>query len=154
LGRVRVTAPSGARISLGVAQGAASPLSTHLAPGTYEVVAVLADGHELRQHVVVRAGASEEVPFQAPTPVAPARPTDSVEKPRVVLHGGVPVLGIAVSSLTVVLAGTAVGLGVGAVQARDAYNASNHTDAAAYNRAAALRTWTNVAWFSAAGFGI
>lgn len=47
---------------------------------------------------------------------------------------------------SVVAAGAAVYLGVSALDARDKYDESNHSDLDAYDRAKSLRLWTNVAW--------
>jgi hypothetical protein len=48
-----------------------------------------------------------------------------------------------------VFAGIAIGTGVGALDARDAFSKSGNTDVAAHDRAADLRTWANVAWIAA-----
>jgi hypothetical protein len=54
----------------------------------------------------------------------------------------------------VAFSGVAIGTGVAALSAKGTFDASNHTDGAAHDRAATLRTWTNVVWGAAAVTGI
>jgi hypothetical protein len=49
--------------------------------------------------------------------------------------------------------GTAIGLGIGALNARSTYDQSGSTSVSDYNRALSLRTWTNVSWGIAAVLG-
>jgi hypothetical protein len=56
--------------------------------------------------------------------------------------------------VSVVFSGVAIGTGVAALSARSTFLASGDLDRSAHDRAASLRTWTNVAWAVAGVTGI
>ena len=91
-----------------------------------------------------RAAGPTVVPALPPPPppaVEPARPATRRTWGFVALGGAV------------VFAGAATYLGLEALSARDEFDASQHRDADARDRAASLRLWTNVAWAGAAVSG-
>ncbi len=159
VGLVTVEAPAGTLLSLAHRHGSPAPLRIHLDPGTYTVEADFPDRSAAHRAIEVRAG--EVMVIIAPaTPLpAPHHPSPVVTPPR--QPSGVAPDGESVEITTwlgwialggsAVCAGTAVYLGLEAIEARDRYYRSAFTDASARNRAGTYRTWTNVAW---AGAGV
>ncbi|MEM1030600.1 MAG: hypothetical protein AAF928_16380 [Myxococcota bacterium] len=158
VGRIEVSAPSGARVDVAHVAGVEAPRTVHVAPGTYEVRVVFADGSQEEQRVTVAATDTMPVVFrraEGPGPV------DKLEKPFVDLEetrdeeagmsswylGGAVATGIGV-----VAGGAAIGVGVMALSARDTFVDTGETDAAARREASNLRTATNVLWL-VAGLG-
>jgi hypothetical protein len=136
LGQVVLDAPAGSTITMGHVRRAQPPVKVFLTPGTYAIQAVLDDGTEIersmdvvigQQHLDLHAG-------RAPAVV------EEAEAPTSRTLGWVAVGGAGVMS------GVAIYLGLEALEARDTFNDSGHTDAEAHDRAASLRLWTNVAW--------
>jgi tetratricopeptide (TPR) repeat protein len=72
LARVDVTAPSGARITLAHAKDANAPAHVHVAPGTYEIRVVFADGRTRAKTIAALAGRAMVVDVEPPAPVAVA----------------------------------------------------------------------------------
>jgi hypothetical protein len=145
-----VVAP-GATIAIGHARRPA-PTKVYLAPGEYTVTAIWPDGHQDSKKVSLES--SQTIAFDPPPPpaVVVEKP---IEKPRpvVTVSHAQQNVGIVMLATGVVGAGAAVYLGVRALSARDEFYASGHTDRDARDRAASLRTWTNVAWVSAGVLG-
>jgi hypothetical protein len=86
LGRVDVTAPPGARVSVAHADRLPPPAHVHVAPGRYTVIVLLADDSSRQRSVSVRAGEwahldfppeHDAAPATAPVPQAAESPTTS-----------------------------------------------------------------------------
>jgi hypothetical protein len=145
---VDITA-GGATISLAYARRSA-PTRVYVAAGSYTVEAVWPDGRRVEKKITVEIGTTiitlEPPPLppakksEPPPPPPPRAPDPSTTQQNIgigfLVFGGVG-------------AASAVFLGVRAISARDEFNASGHTDRDARERAASLRTWTNVAWLGA-----
>jgi hypothetical protein len=76
--------------------------------------------------------------------VAPRAAAADVVEPRG--SSLLPIAGWALIGSSAVIGGIAIYTGVRALDARDEYFASEFTDPSSRDEAAALRTWTNVAW--------
>jgi len=152
LGRIDVSAPPGARVSIDEVERGPAPAHLHVAAGAHAVSITFADGRSDTRAIHVGAGAAVPVALDAPAPRVPmdAPPPDaSGSRSRVTLRTtGWVTLGGAVLAT-----GTAVALGVSALSAKSQYDASGHTDLGAYDRAGSLRTATNVAWVTAGVLG-
>lgn len=144
LGLVTVEAPSGARVSVGYVEKAAAPLAVRLEPGKHSVHADLADGTSAVRSIEVTAGGRASVSFAAPEPAAP--PTTRVPGPP---PPPTWPIGWTLLGAGVVAGAAVVPLGLSALDARSAFEASGHTDRAAHDRAAELQAWTNVALVAA-----
>jgi hypothetical protein len=155
LGHLVILAPADARIDVEQVQGASSPVALYVRPGVHTVVMTNARGVRLTRTINLAAGEifnldlrSVEAPTPAPTP-EPARPRAPAET-----HPPSPpwrTMGFVALGAAVALAATATYLGVSALDARDEFVDSGETSRSAHDRAASLRTWTNVAW---AGAGV
>ncbi len=136
LGQVVLDAPAGSAITMGHVRGAQPPVKVFLTPGTYAIQAVLDDGTEIERSMDVVIG-QQHLDLHAG------------RTPAVVEEDGAPAgrtLGWVAIGGAGVMSGVAVYLGVEALEARDTFNDSGHTDADAHDRAASMRLWTNVAW--------
>ena len=165
LGHVTVDAPEGTVLSLGSRTNRPAPLKVHLDPGTYHLQAVFPDRRTAERLLEVQAGQMTVlITPAAPTPTAPPPPPAPSSQPtaqplRVDVPDGqeagtdTPVLGWLALGGSAALAGTAIYLGLEALEARDRYYDSSFTDADARERAASFRTWTNVSWTGAAILG-
>jgi tetratricopeptide (TPR) repeat protein len=152
LGRIEVRGPRGTTIEIEHIDGAPVPLTTYLSPGEHTLEARFPDGSTRQTSVKVSAGQNvqtelEPAPHEepsAPTSRAGApvrgeeRPVEPSNSQKTV--GYVMVGGAAAASLA------AVYLGARALSARDEFNDSGFRDADAHDRAASLRTATNVSW--------
>jgi tetratricopeptide (TPR) repeat protein len=155
LGHVVILAPAGARIDIEQVRGASPPVALYVRPGVHTVVMTNARGVRLTRTISLAAGEifnldlrSAEAP--APPPVSePARP----RAPAATHPPGPPwrTMGFVALGAAVALAATATYLGVSALDARDEFVDSGKTSRPAHDRAASLRTWTNVTW---AGAGV
>jgi tetratricopeptide (TPR) repeat protein len=90
-------------------------------------------------------------PSVAPAPPPNPRPAHSREPTEARPPNPWRTAGFVALGAAVALAGTATYLGISALDARDEFVDSGETSRSAHDRAASLRTWTNVAW---AGAGI
>lgn len=129
---------------------AKAPLEVHLLPGTYRVVIHDAEGVLGEREITVTAGQRSDLnlvgqfrPRVRETPPPPAReppppPSTTAKTTGFVLLG-----------TSALAAGAAIYLGVSALSARDEFIESGETDRDAHDRAATLRTLTNVAWVGA-----
>jgi len=154
LAYVVILAPADARIDLERVRGASSPVALYVRPGVHTVVIRDARGVRLTRAISVTAGeifnldlrtATAPAPRPVPEPAHPREPSEA--------HHSTPwrTVGFVALGAAVALAGTATYLGVSALNARDEFVASGKTSRSAHDRAASLRTWTNVAW---AGAGV
>jgi tetratricopeptide (TPR) repeat protein len=152
---------AGAVVSVAHVSRARAPLRVHLPPGEHEVRLELPDGREERRRVRVAGGervrltpappahrAAAAQPGKGPVRTASAPPADDSPAPGLAIAGWVTLVGAAA------LAGTAVALGVMALDARDEFDDSGWTDQSLYDEASTLRTWTNVAWVGSGVLGL
>jgi hypothetical protein len=137
LGQVVLDAPAGSAITMGHVRGAQPPVKVFLTPGTYAIHVVLDDGTTMDRSMDVVIGQQHLDLHAARSTPAVAREAGS---PTGRTLGWVAIGGAGVAS------GVAVYLGLEALEARDTFNDSGHTDADAHDRAASMRLWTNVAW--------
>lgn len=160
LGRVEVTAPAGTLVALEHVDRASAPLLVHVTPGEHAVRAVLADGQAITK--IARVGPGERITITFPTPAKQeqqAPPASQASAPRggeARPHAGpsgLLVLGWSAIGGAGLAGGAAIFLGARGLAARDAFDASGHTDQAARDRAASLRVWTNVTWATAGALG-
>lgn len=157
LGSVLVTAPAGALVSLEHVERAPAPILVHVTSGDHTAKSALPDGQAISRTVHVNAGERVTLAFDAASkPAAAAAPPSSLEpsaEPPSPGRNGRWALGWGSLGVAALAGGTAIFLGVRALDARDDFDASSHTDQAAHDSAAALRTWTNVTWAAAGVFG-
>ena len=155
VGRLSLRGPASARVSVEHVSGAALPIVVHVRPGAHEVRVVFSDGKTNTRTMTVEKGATASLEIEAPPEtttttteappdVKPEPKAEPAEPSRATRTWGLVALGGAV-----VAGGAALFLGSRALSARDEFDASAHTDGDARDRAAGLRTWTNVAWVSA-----
>jgi hypothetical protein len=125
------------------------PASIHVAPGEHGVTMTTPGNAAQQRAVQVHAGGERTISFTepeataereapapaAPVPAAPQRASGG----SALTTGGWIAIGAAV-----VLGGTAVGLGVGALDAKSEFE-EDETKAEPHDRAASLRLWANVA---------
>jgi hypothetical protein len=112
-----------------------------LVPSRYQIEITLADGQSVSETRDVALG-DQEVVIQPPEEdsrrIVIAEPSSSRRTYGWVALGG-----------AVAFSSAGVFLGLEALEARDEFNESGHTDADAHDRAASMRLWTNVAWAAA-----
>jgi tetratricopeptide (TPR) repeat protein len=162
LGYISVDEPVGAVVSVAQVERATVPVRLHVMPGSYHVL-VEDGGRTAEQDVRVGAGEVVNVRLRlpGPPPVASAPATKTVvplppprtEHPAPHASSARTVWGWIGVGGGVALSGLAIFLGVRALEEKHAFEASGLHDAAAHDRAASLRTWTNVAWGGAAVSG-
>ena len=146
LGTLIIAEPRGATVQVGHLDQASVPLSVHLDPGTHRVIVTGGEGERTERTVTLGAGEVQTLAFEPPLMAqpdlsphfAPTAPSAGLSPQRIAAW---TTLGAAVAA-----SGTAIGLGIGALNAHAAYLQSGSTSVADYNRAASFRTWTNVSW--------
>jgi len=157
MGTLIVTSAEPVRVQLDASTEVPTPARLH-APGGMHVLSVRAYGKPLvRRDISVATGrvASFEVHDESPPrpEVAPAcePPVDPA------LTAGMQhdsywitrrVVGVAVAGVGLAAVGSAILLGVNALDAKDVYN--NDPSRGTFDQASSLQTWTNVTWISAA----
>jgi hypothetical protein len=154
LGYLVVLAPAGATIDIEQVRNASSPVALHVRPGVHTVV--ITDARGARVTRAVSLSADEILNLDLRTGAAPAQPIPPERAPphersEVRPSTSWRTVGFVALGAAAVLAGTATYLGINALDARDEFVASGDTSRSAHDRAASLRTWTNVAW---AGAGV
>ncbi len=160
LGSVQVTAPAGALVSLEHVERAPAPVLVHVTPGDHTAKSVLPGGQAISRTVHVNAGERVTLAFDTPALPAGKAPSPSPDSAKPSAEPPSPgrngrwAIGWGSLGVAALASGTAIFLGVRALDARDVFDASNHTDQAAQDRAAALRTWTNVTWAAAGALGV
>ena len=159
LGRLMITAPAGATVSVAHLEQALTPVTVHLLPGSQAVSVRFADGTTEARRAEIAAAAAQSLDFQPP-PTKPQPPVSIQSAPSTTPPAAEPARPAARRTWSfvalggaVVFAGAATYLGLEALSARDEFDASGHRDADARDRAANLRLWTNVAWAGAAVSG-
>jgi tetratricopeptide (TPR) repeat protein len=161
LGRVEVAVPDGSILRVTPFVVHRTSVVFYLDPGSRRVEVEFPDGSTKTRNVTAAAGETEVVLFEqthddSKSEAAPPkrrrrkkeRPVASEDRSEERTLGWVA-LGAAG-----VAAGTAIVLGLEALKARDEYNASNHRDKKARDRADSYKLWTNVAWGTAAALGV
>jgi tetratricopeptide (TPR) repeat protein len=165
LGYLQIDEPVGALVSVAHVERAAVPLRVHLVAGMYAVRLEL-DGVVKTHEVQIGAGEAKrialEVPRQAAPKAAPAPAAEPVRVPPPEPDRPAPetdstqrTWGWVAVGVGAALTGAAVVLGLQTLSARDEWDNLAHTPSEIdkRDRAVALRTWTNVAWGSAAVAG-
>jgi hypothetical protein len=154
--RVDVVAPAGARVWVADIAGGRSPIRTYLPRGKHSVRVVFSD--QRSETVRITVGTEPQVVNIVPPPEG----QDSAEvkrseapKPEPVVEDSSSVRpwGWVALAAAGVSAGAAIGLGIGAVSARDEFSASGNKDRSAHDRAETLQNWTNVSWVATGVFG-
>jgi hypothetical protein len=158
LGTVRVTGPSGTRAQLDASSESGVPARMHAPPGTHTLAVRWADGAAERRDVTLTAGEVQAIALTRPAPsvacdhtanvVALVVPTPAVHRST----SGTPArvaIGFGLAGVGVGAGLAAIVLGVSAVDAGSASRAAP-TSAPMASHAAALTTWTHVAWVSGA----
>jgi hypothetical protein len=169
LGVVALVAPAGATVTVGGGSRVPIPAAVRVEPGEATVRVERADGASAEKRVHVEAGKTVRVsvdlpaPAPAPTPTpAPARtPAPSLSPtpapppaPEPAPSGDARTTwGWIAVGTGAALGVTSIVLGVEALKAFDDFKNSNDTSQSDHDRAATFRTWTNVAWISAAVVG-
>lgn len=146
LGRARVDVP-GAVVSVSHAERRPSPTVVHLPPGEHEISLEVVGKEPIRRKVTITAGA--EVRVDAGDAPPPPRERQPGEPDGRFAFGAQHAAGLALGGAALVGGAIAIGAGVGALDARDAFFASGLTDVGAHDRADALRAVANVAWAAA-----
>jgi hypothetical protein len=167
LARLEVAAPPGTLVSVAHLERAQAPLAAHVAAGDHELVASLPDGGERRRRVRAQVGKVTSVRFAAAaeTAAGSTRTDTSADSAAAVTTVDAPSAQRASDGSALRTAGwvtigfggasaiAAVALGVAALDARDDWEADNTPgNQETLDRAATLRTWTNVAWVAAGTF--
>lgn len=151
LGLLSIEAVPGLTVDVAHVALGKAPLEVHLLPGSYKVVIHDSEGVLGEREVTVAQGQRADLNLvgqfrprvrEAPQPPPPRReppPTSTTTK----------TVGFVLLGTSALAAGAAIYLGVNALSARDEFVESGETDRDAHDRAAALRTLTNVAWVGA-----
>jgi hypothetical protein len=163
---VHIVAPPGTRVTLAHAKKRVAPASIHVAPGEYVLTSEFSDGRTIDQKVKATTSGGEvnievAAPASSPTP-APGNtsptprpaPDPMPDDDATTRNQAQWISGWVLVGASVVSGGVAIGLGVGALQAKDEFEASGNTDREARDEAATLRTTTNVMWAAAGAFAV
>jgi tetratricopeptide (TPR) repeat protein len=158
LGSLRIEEPTGAVVSVAHLDRAPVPARAHVRPGDYQLRAEIG-AHTTTLKVVIGAGEVKTVRFDKPGSGGKIEPTPRVTKrkrgdPLAATPGpedrppsrssAQKTWGFIALGAGVVLGGTAVFLGTRTLSARDDYVHDGEKDQDKYDKAVALRTWTNV----------
>jgi hypothetical protein len=152
LARLRVSAPPGSRVSVGHLERREPPAEAYVEPGEYEVRVELPDRRHLSRRVSVGAG-EHTLAFEAPPAAAPRAEPRAVASSPPATGSPVRIAGFVGLGTAAALGGAAIALGVATVSARDRWDDDGHRNLSLRDDAVTLRTWTNVAAFSAAAVG-
>jgi tetratricopeptide (TPR) repeat protein len=158
LGSLRIEEPPGAVVSVAQLERASVPARAHVRPGSYQLRAEIG-AHTTTMRVSIGAGEVKTIRFDKPgsggevetTRPSTKRPTDDgpistgPDDRRPPRSSAQKTWGWIALGAGVVLAGTAVFLGTRTLSARDDYEDHGGTSQSKYDKAVALRTWTNVA---------
>lgn len=145
LGRLVVTRPIGASVTVAHATERGIPAKIHLSPGRHEVTARHADGSETKKTITIVAGSDTDLTFEAPVAVAPAPDPSPPAEPAEASSS----TGLLIAGWTSVGLGAAGLIGMGVVGGLtlskvSRYDDTGHTDVALYDEAVTLKTTTNV----------
>jgi hypothetical protein len=152
LGEIEVTAPEGARASVGPMKDTVIPFTTFVTPGEVEVKVEGPDGETITKSVRVEAGEHESVgvdrdqPENA-TPVKPERPEPEAETSSANWQ---TTAGWVAVGASIVATGAGVGYYMSALSAKNTFEQSNNTDNVSHD-AALSRASTARVFFVGAG---
>jgi tetratricopeptide (TPR) repeat protein len=157
LGRIRVVGPSSGRASIDGAELRPLPLAAYVEPGAHEVELVADDGWRSSRSIAVAAGDDKEIAFELPKveprPPAPAEiATQGAGAPPLEDRAFSP-WSLVPGGIAVAAGAAALILGIRALEARSAFDASQHMDRAAHDRAQDLRLWSNISAVAALASG-
>jgi len=153
LGVLNIETVPGLSVDVAHVALAKAPLEVHLLPGRYKVVIHDAEGVLGEREVTLAPGQRAELNLvgqlrprvrEAPAPPPREPPPSTTAKTT----------GFVLLGTSALAAGAAVYLGVSALSARDEFVDSGETDRDAHDRAATLRTLTNVAWVGAGALAV
>jgi tetratricopeptide (TPR) repeat protein len=148
LGLLVIEAVPGLTVDVAHVSLAKAPLEVYVLPGSYKVVIHDSEGVLGEREMTVAPGERAALNLvgqleprerEAPPP-APREPPPST---------AAKTTGFVLLGTSALAAGAAIYLGVSALSARDEFVESGETDRDAHDRAATLRTLTNVAWVGA-----
>lgn len=155
LGRLVVSTPLGAKITVAHATERGVPAKIHLAPGQHEVTALLADGSEQQKRVTIIAGSDTEIAFVGQSDAPAPGPTPVPESPAVPPAEGANTGMLIAGWVFVGLgAGALIGMGVtgGLTLSKvSKYDDTGNTDVELHDEAVTLKTVTNVLIGAGAG---
>jgi tetratricopeptide (TPR) repeat protein len=156
LGALRIEEPPGAVVSVAHLERASVPARVHVRPGSYQLRAEIGS-HTTTMRITIGAGEVKTVRFDKPGAGGVVEPTKSPERrpantgrdlpedrPKSPRSSAQKTWGWIALGAGVVLAGTAAYLGTRTLSARDEYNDDRFSHSK-YDKAIALRAWTNVA---------
>ena len=161
MGTLAVTAPDGWRVQLDDNTGVLVPARLHAMPGVHLLAFQAQSGPIQHRDVTLELGKTSHVGLAA----EPAAPAPAIAKPDASPAPAEPPLepprraneldlrrslGFAAAGAGVASVGAGIILGVSALSARDAYNAT--PTLVAYNHASGLQTWTDVAFVAGGVF--
>jgi tetratricopeptide (TPR) repeat protein len=160
LGRIEISVPDGAKISVPPFSLPGTDAVFYLEPGRHRVLITLEDGTPLSRGVDAVANDTTVVLVERPRPgsVDPELGDAGGSKQP----GAVPAsssrdlrtLGWVSIGVSAAAAGAAVLLGLEAISAKDDYDASGYRNGDDRARAERLMLWTNIAWATAAVTGV
>jgi tetratricopeptide (TPR) repeat protein len=146
LGSVVITGPPESRASIGSLDQARLPIRAHLTTGRYELALVRKDGVRATLLVGVTAGHVTElrVPERG-VPWSDAQPPMAPERARPT-RWKIPTSAYLTAGVALSAAGLGTYMGISGLNARDRFDASQHTDQSAHDSAVRSRTTANVAF--------
>lgn len=153
LGYLSIDEPVGATASVEGTK-APVPFRMHLTPGPHRIEGTRGTATKTFE-VEIRAGEVKHVTLDFPEEPKPAPPPPAITAPLPKPAGEEPhpstsraarTWGFVALGAGVVFSGVATVLGVETLKARDAWDASGHTNIGKHDDAVELRTFTNVAW--------
>jgi len=161
LGYLSIDAPIGATVVVDETK-ALVPVRIHLTPGEHRIDGTR--GATTKTFAVdVRAGEVKHISLDFPEDAKPAPPPSAVHTPvpnpsrehaPSTPSSAAKTWGFVALGAGVVFSGAAIVLGVETLKARDAWDASGHTDLGKRDNAVTLRAATNVAWGGAIIAGV
>jgi len=154
LGQISIAGPAGSTFAVAHAKGS-PPGMVHVTPGRWVVHASYQDGKSGDYPVDVAASATASVdvtPHVAP-PVEQQQPVQEKTTPGGVFGAATIPVGISFVGVGVVATGFYIALGVATLDALSEFQQSGYHSQDAHDRAASLRTWTNVTFAAAVVMG-
>ncbi len=158
LGRLEITGPAGATVTVAHREGATLPAKIHVTAGSHEIAARFDGGASSRPRVNVAAGGVTPFALETPRSDIAGVPLPSPAPPPVEKREPPPpssgtsarkITGFVALGGAVIASGLGVTFGLAAISAKNDFNDSGHRDQSAHDRADSLRTVTNIAWVAA-----
>jgi hypothetical protein len=160
LARIAIERPVGATVSAAHVRDRAIPTALHLSPGSHTLEVRCPDGQRAEEAIDAAAGEARIWAPRCPAAVKKPPPPRArvLKEERDTTNGAREtsptwVLGWVGLAVGTALAGTAIGLGVATLDARDDFQASGNTDADALERGENLRLGANITAFGGAIIG-